>query len=367
MQQKHIIPIKKASRPLFGSGAEKTLPYLLSDDFVDKAEKAGVVERIDKKINLAVLKYDDGTRGVIDLAPVMSKNSNGGFFLKNEKRFMLNEGDKFKQGQIIAKNDQYFLGDNADNVTYSTGRMTKVAVTSADYTYEDSSIVTDALAEDLTSKITMKKTINLGVNANIEQMVKVGDKIKTGQSLMIFEESFEDESINALLTTLGDEFNEHVRENSKNKLKSKYTGEIVDIVIYYNRDISEYQPSVQKILKDYIKAEKLKKQFVKTATGSNDVSSIRMKPINKQKPGKIKGEDVDGLLIEIYIEYMDKAGVGDKITFYTALKTIISDVIPKGQEPYSEYRQDEDIDAVFSPLSINSRMTTDVFNAMFLG
>jgi len=78
MQQKHIIPIKKASRPLFGSGAEKTLPYLLSDDFVDKAEKAGVVERIDKKINLAVLKYDDGTRGVIDLAPVMSKNSNGG-------------------------------------------------------------------------------------------------------------------------------------------------------------------------------------------------------------------------------------------------------------------------------------------------
>lgn len=133
-QQKHIIPIKKASRPLFGSGVERTLPYLLSDDFVVKAKKSGVVEKIDKPTNLAIIKYDDGTKDVVDLNPTISKNSNGGFFLKNIKELIVEPGDKFKAGEIIAKNGQYFLGDNPNDVTYSTGRLTKVAITSADYT-----------------------------------------------------------------------------------------------------------------------------------------------------------------------------------------------------------------------------------------
>lgn len=213
----------------------------------------------------------------------------------------------------------------------------------------------------------MKKTINLGVNATIEKMVKIGDTIKTGEPLITFEESFEDESINELLASFGDEFNAFVQENSKNKLKSKYTGEIVDIVIYYNRDIEEFQPSVQKILRNYIKNEKYKRKTIKENAGKDVISNMDLKAVDKQPPGKIKGEEVDGIFIEIYIEYHDKAGVGDKVTYFTALKTIISDVIPKGQEPFSEYRPDENIDAIFSPLSINSRMTTDVFNAMLLG
>lgn len=363
-QQKHIIPIAHASRPLFGSGAERTLPHLLSDDFVVTSKEGGIIERVDPDTNLAIIKYDSGAKEIIDLNPVMSKNSNGGFFLKNQKELIVEVGKRFKAGTILAKNGQYFLGEQSDDVTYSTGRLTKVAVAPSDYTYEDSSIIIEDMGKELASKITMKKTLNLGVNANIEQMVKVGDKVKTGDPLVIFEESFEDESINNMLASFGEEFQEFVQENAKNKLKSKYTGEIVDIVMYYNRDIEEFQPSVQKILKDYLAKGKKLKRVAKEA--GEDIN-IDLPPVNKQKPGKIKGEDVDGIFIEIYIEYLDIAGVGDKITFYTALKTIISDVIPKGQEPFSEYNEDENIEAIFSPLSINSRMTTDVFNALYLG
>ena len=94
---------------------------------------------------------------------------------------------------------------------------------------------------------------------------------------------------------------------------------------------------------------------------------LDMPATEKQPPGKIKGEDVDGVFIEIYIEYYDVAGIGDKITFYTAMKTIICDVIPEGQEPFSEYRPDENVEAFLSPLSIVTRMTTDVYNALYLG
>jgi hypothetical protein len=41
------------------------------------------------------------------------------------------------------------------------------------------------------------------------------------------------------------------------------------------------------------------------------------------------------------------------------LKTVISDVFPKGEEPYGELHPDEPIEANLSPLSVISRMTND--------
>ena len=50
-------------------------------------------------------------------------------------------------------------------------------------------------------------------------------------------------------------------------------------------------------------------------------------------------------------------GVGDKIALYSANKQIISEVIPKGWEPYSEFEPDEEISVFSSPGTIARRMT----------
>lgn len=50
-------------------------------------------------------------------------------------------------------------------------------------------------------------------------------------------------------------------------------------------------------------------------------------------------------------------------SFYTALKTVISDVIPSDKHPYSD-NKDEEIEAILSPLSIVSRMVPDVYQMM---
>lgn len=55
----------------------------------------------------------------------------------------------------------------------------------------------------------------------------------------------------------------------------------------------------------------------------------------------------------------------DKITYYTALKSIISEKIPDNLAPYGDYRPEEKIHAVLASKSVNARMTGSVFLALY--
>lgn len=246
------------------------------------------------------------------------------------------------------------------------GKLCKVAITSSDSTYEDSCIVSHSLSSDMSSFITMKKEITLGTNANVDFLVKKGDTVKSGDPIVIFENAFEDSSINDLLNSLGDEFSEVISDLSKNRLASKYTGRIVDVQIYYNRDLEEFSPSLQKIIKDYIKTNKSKRKAISDNIQSLDHSSIKLPILDKQEGNRIGGSVVDGIKIEVYIEYEDQLARGDKIAFYTATKAVISLVTKEGESPFSESDSNEEIQAIVSPLSIVSRMCVDIYNALFL-
>lgn len=361
-QQKHIIPTKIQSTPLFGTGMDKSISKLISDDFVFNAPKDGILEKIDNANEIAVLKYKDGTKDIIDLSEIVSKNSNGGFFQSNKKTLMIKEGDSFKKNDVLAKNDGYFKGTDKSDIKYTTGKLCKIALVSSGEVYEDSSMITKKMSKDLTSKITMKKEIALGVNSNIDYLVKKGDNVKTGDKLLIFDTSFEDDSINYLLGNFDDE----IDELTKNEIHSKYTGRIVDVNIYYNHEISEYSQSVQKIIRKYIAENKNKVKEVENVIGKNSNRLVNIKSINKVNDSKINGVDVDGLLIDIYIEYEDDLSIGDKVTYATALKTTISNVFNEGEEPYTEFKPDENLDAIFPLLSIITRMTTDIFFHLYL-
>ena len=77
-QTKHIIPVEVQNKPLVRSGVEKTLPYIIGNDFIFVAKDDGVVEKIDNVNEFAVLSYKNGKKDVIDLSTVQAKNSNGG-------------------------------------------------------------------------------------------------------------------------------------------------------------------------------------------------------------------------------------------------------------------------------------------------
>lgn len=360
-QGKHSVPTVKQSRPLYGSGIERTLPYLLSSDFVVVAKEDGVIEKVDLKNELAVIKYKDGSSGVIDLSDKQSKNSNGGFYITNKKELLFKEGQKFKKDDILAKNPNFFLGNDKENMTYTQGLLCKVAMACGDFTLEDSSIVTERLTNDLGCYVTMKKEVSLPVNTNIIKTVKKHDHVKVGDDLLVFEHSFENQEANDMLISLDDEIGTFISDLSQDRVISKYSGEIVDIKIYWNVDLETCSNSLQKLIKEYVNSIKERKKIV---DANGDINTI-FEPTEKIENEKIKGVEMEGVLIEYYIRHLDKSKTGDKIVFGTAIKTIISDVIPYGEEPYSELKPEENLDAIFTGLSVVSRMTTDSYCMLY--
>ena len=364
-QSKHIIPTETNDLPLISSGVEKTIAYQISDTFAIKAKNDGKITKIDRRNGLLFVDYKDGSKDVFDIEPKMNKNSNGGFYAEQRLNILLNKGDQFSKGDILAKNDGFFKEDNRGNISYVQGKLSKIAIHSGAGLYEDSSLITSSMSKKMASKITMKKPVSIGKKANVQFLVQEGQKIKTGQPLVIFEPEFGESEVNELLAKVGDEFSQDIEELTNKMVKSKYTGRVAKINVYYNRPLEEFSPSVRKIIEDYKARYDRKTKAIEKVSKSihNKSLSLDVPTTEMINSDKIHGEEVDGLLLEIFVEYNDELSVGDKISFYTALKTVISDVIPSDKHPYSD-NKDEEIEAILSPLSIVSRMVPDVYQMM---
>lgn len=362
-QSKHIVSTFKSDPVLIGNGMEKVLPKIISDDFAFKAKQDGYVVEINNKTNLMVIEYKDGTHNIVDLNPLIEKNGNGGFYISNKLDTKLKEGSKFKKDDIIALNDKFFTND--DIPTFKMGPLIKIAIMNAYYTYEDSIIVTEELSNKLSTEVIMKRDCPLGKNSNVDFIVKKGQRVEVGDPLIIFERSYDEDDINKFLSNIGEKLGEDIINLGKIPIKSKYSGTIEDVRIYYTSEFDELSPSLQQIIKDYHSGVNKRKSTVKKYNANN---SMIFEPTEKieSSDGKIKGIAVDdGVLIEFYIKYIDKVGVGDKTASYSALKGVVCDIIPKGLEPYSEFRPDEEISSFQGPISIWARMTTSILISGF--
>lgn len=312
-QAKHTVPTVQQSRPLFGSGIERTLPYMLSKDFVYTAEEDGKVTKIDEKAGLAFIEYKSGKTDAIDISNRVDKNGNGGYYVSNKKDMIVKEGQSFKKNEILAKNSNFFKGDKSEDITFAQGYLTKVAMHQGDYTLEDSSIISKKISEAMSTEVTMMKQIKLKKNSNVISIKNKNDHIKTGDPLIIFEHSFEDAESNNLLSNIDDDITSFVEELGKDVIKSKYTGEIVDVKIYYNVDLEECSPSLQEIITKYNKQINAIKN--KASAGGNN--TIIFPPTEKINSEKIKGQAFEGIIIEFYVNHLVKVNIGEKnIVFY---------------------------------------------------
>jgi len=161
----------------------------------------------------------------------------------------------------------------------------------------------------------MEKDITLGTSANISYIAKKGQAIKTGDPLLVFENSFDDDSIADVLDKVGEEFGQSIEEMSNKTVKSKYTGTVVDVRIYRNHDTEDFSQSIQKIIKQYeSKAEKKEKVIDKLVDPAEQaIYNSNIPQLGKIDADKVRGHDLDGILIEFYVEYEDKMGIGDKL------------------------------------------------------
>ncbi len=365
-QTKHTMPVNKTHKQLVGSGVNKTMAFMISDDFAFKAKDDGVVKEINKETEVALLEYRNGNRDAIDLSEVMVKNSNSGFYIQQRFTMVYKEGEKFKKGDVLAFNPSFFSGKGKD-IDYRPGTLAKVAIAAGDFAYEDSTIISDALSEKAASKVTMLKQVALGPNSVIHYIVKKNNEVKTGESLVEFTTSFQDPTTTDFLTSLSVSLGDEATELIGNEVvKSKYTGRIADIKIYYNKPIEELNESIQKLIKTYKSFYKKKKDSLGGIISSNvRIPSLEQQDADSKGKSKIGGEEYDGIMIEFYVEYYDQMMEGDKLTFSTALKGVISKRLTREESPITEHRPEEVVEAIVTPTGIISRMTMDVYSMIF--
>lgn len=366
---KHSMRVKKAMPNLVTNGADEALPYLTSDTFAFKAKQNGkVVEKTDEymiveytdNVELAVKsgKKENKVRDFIDLRDNVKKNSDGGFFVTVKLDSDLKVGSTFKKGNILAYDKLSYtnaIGDNG-NIAYSIGTMAKVVIMNTDEGFEDSAIISDWLSDAMTSEVVVKKEIVLPKNTNIYNMAKKGQPIQEGDPLLIFQNAFEEEDANLLLKNITDD-EDSISELGRIHVKSKITGKIQDIQIYRTVELGELSDSLKKEVVSYEKNIK----GLKSVMNKNNIDQTStLEPDYKLDPtGKLKNAQ-DSVLIEFYLKYEDKMGVGDKLVYYSALKGVVKDIFPKGKEPYTDFRPDEKIHSLLAISSVNARMVGSV-------
>lgn len=361
--QKHGMRCDHSDPLLITSGADEALPHLISNTFAYKAKEAGeVVELTD---DYMVIKYNKPITvnnkqqqyEYISLTEEVEKNSSSGFYVTLKLDTDLKVGKKVKQGDIVAYDKSSFSDEIGydNNIAYNIGTLAKFAILNTDEGFEDSAIVSDTLSEKMASDIVLEKEITIPKDANVYNLVKKGQKITEGDTLMILQNSYDDEDVNVLLRNLSGEEDE-VTDLGRVPIKSKVTGIVQDIIIERTVDKSELSPTLQKIVGSYESGINARKKVMKKY-GIEDVNKTLPDTETMPAIGRLKKAQ-ESVVIRIYLKYHDKFSIGCKLIYGTAVKGVCKDIFPKGKEPYSDYRPNEMIHSLLSIGSINARMVT---------
>lgn len=353
---KHQVRTNKADPLLVTSGIDQALPYLTTDTFAFKAKEDGkILEVVEGQYVL--IEYKSGNKDYVSLKEEIKKNSDGGYFvpLQLDLAEGIKTGSRIKANQIIAYDKKSFgngLGES-DNIAYLAGDLAKVAIINTDDGFEDSGVVTESLAKDLTTQVIYEFDHVIEKDAIIYKMAKVGDKVNVEDPLLIWQDSFEEEDVSVILRVMGQDTLE-TSELGRKVIKSKTTGTVVGIKIFRTCDTTEMSDDVRKIVREYeAPIKELKKKLESEGISSKTLPATYALPA----VGKLKKAE-DAVYIAFYIQHDDIVGIGDKIVYFAANKAVIKNVIPDELAPYTDFRPNEPVSAFVSVVSINKRMVT---------
>jgi DNA-directed RNA polymerase beta subunit len=134
--QRQAVPLLKTSAPIVGTGLEKIIARDAWE--CEKAQRAGIVEKIDSK-NIYI-KGEDETGAFIDHY-YLQKN------LRTNQNTIFSQSPIVKEGQVIQKDDILADGPSMDNGELALGKNVKVAFMPWNgYNFEDAIVISQKLA-----------------------------------------------------------------------------------------------------------------------------------------------------------------------------------------------------------------------------
>jgi hypothetical protein len=363
-QTKHVIPADHFTPQVIGTGFEQSIIYKISNDFGYKARQDGQIVAVNKENHFAVVKYKDNSTARIEFGEQYHRNSD--FFLSNNLELAVKEGDFVKKGELITYNKDFFK-KHMGKLMYTQGAVARIAITEGEVTEEDSSGITQRLANKLNSTVIKRKQIVLGVNANIIRSVSKGDHVVYGDPLLVFEDQKDTNSDTALLALLGEVNEKTLDAVSRHKASADFTGEIIDMKVYWTVNPDHMSESCATFVKKYMRSVNKQISFEEAATKVGSRKKIETQ-VTLPYRDRINGMEIPregGILVEYYVKHSAGKRGGDKLTMNSSLKTIICQVIPDELAPRRLNGRFKQIDMIFSFIGINARQVSSVWFAGF--
>ena len=380
-QSQYMLPVDGSQPVFFGNKVESAVPYHMSREFVIAAKQDGEV--VDIKEGIVVVQYKDGSYDSIDTNRKMKNNSSSGFYISNHMETQLKEiGQKFKKNEVIGYDPRAFSKNDDDiGASMNIGVPIKVAILPNYDIYEDAGPITKKLSDKFTAYMAMKESVGIPAQSFVQSIVDVGDEVKVGDPLIVYDPAHEDEETNAFLAEirekLGEDYTDMIDLKSMPQVRTEYAGRVSAIEVYTSVPVEELSESLQKIVKKFTKHSANVIKTLDKYKNPGDMNYYKCGQVITNSPdvvkadyqGRVKGvqigNDGRGVVIFFYVEFKDIAKTGDKGSAFTALKFITSHVIPEGFEAYSQYRPDEEITTVIAPGAILARKTPSIQVTMF--
>lgn len=365
-QTKHVISTKGSTPPMVGTGYDKSVIYNVSDNYATKSKGPGKVVNIDHDTKLISVVYSDGSSEAIKFGNEYQKTDN--IFLNNTKVPNVKIGQKIKKNDVIAYNPNYFQKNSLGDFTVKQGPVANVALIEGYYTEEDSALVSANLSKKMGTDVGDRKQIILTPQSKIINMLDIGDKVLTGDVLMSFESFSDDNQTSELLDSVGELSSDEWDDLMTHKVKSKSTGEIVDINIYWTVPLEELSESLSKVVEKYLKRIRKEIREEEKITGKKSDKRLLLEPTEPDK-GRVRGVDVyeeGGVLIEFYVNHEHGLSNGDKIVAFSCIKSIVCEVVSQEKTPFT-LKTGTKIDAVFSSFGQYRRMVMSTMMAGWLG
>lgn len=360
--------IENPDVPLVQTGFESYIPYLSSERFSKKAKQDGRVIDIVNKI--ITIEYADKSIATIDCNMVKSRTKRG-IYLPNDYNILINKGQKISKGQLLAvtnsmKNQKLAIGKNL--VVAEMGYM--------GMNYEDGWAVTAGLNKKYVNKILQKVIIKVPKDSKLlsfdianNRDTKPGDLFcEFTSDLNILNHDDLDDDLdgkNSDDTFIG------VEQRGKTYTYRSPGGRIRDVIVKLN--VKEVQKPIMALYKNLIKPleDKIASCKLSTKDDPNKFSECIDHMENSEAltigGHKVNGVEVDGSIIEIYIEKDNPIINGSKFTLTSSGgKGTVQYIIPEGQEPIAA-ETGLKIEFIGTSLSIISRKNPSILLSMYLG
>jgi len=343
-QMRQSIMLRSFDKPFIQSGTESL--YTDYTQFIIRAKKDGKV--VHQDLEHIIVLYNNGTTEIFDVSfrDIYIEN----FDLLGVK---VSEGDKFKEGDILA--ESMFCKDGEINF----GKNLLVGVMSYyGHNYEDGIVVSDKLQNKYQSAHYRnlsfilppnKVLLSLNTEGEYKPLPDFKEYIKAGQAYAKIKKMPNDTMQSGIIWEEGKELNttKQIRIMKVNIYPNSWNDAIPEFKEWVERKIE----SQQKKQKEFI--DIIRQHFTKSEVDSIIIEK-GLDKFNWIGKYKNKGERINGMRVELSGIYLRQLEVGDKIANRHGNKGIISQIEKHDNMPKLE--DGRHVDICINPLGIISRM-----------